>query len=331
MFDIGNYWKKLFSRLAGHIDLHLSLNMKMKAHCIFLFSCLILMLSFIVPNNILAAKAQGVPELSIQPGSANVITGDSIWLDVYVASGQDLNAFDLTITYDKDVITLETWSFGDFMTNLSPVYLSDQPGEFIIAATQLSSSGASGNGILLKLNFHGKNPGTSTVDIIDAKLATITSELIIPTTQPGVVRVINQPTFTSTPRFTKTPTATTTFTATRTAEKTPTKTMAFVSTTVTPEVGPTNEISALDTPLTGTAIVLLNIPQTQSTTVEQAQLITPDNMPITGLEKNSTENSVIDEDHPNLELINTLLWVFGVLLVGFLVGLLLLNYRKIKK
>ena len=74
-------------------------------------------------------SAQVRTQLSINPPQALIAPGGQAALSVWVSDVVDLNAFDIELTYDPQVLTLSTWGFGNFLTS-AQVVLQNEPGRF---------------------------------------------------------------------------------------------------------------------------------------------------------------------------------------------------------
>ena len=226
--------------------------------------------------------AQGGTVLAVDPAQANVEVNGLREIHLFVTGADNLNAFDVQLEYDSGLLILNSWEFGDLLSNLAVVKRDDLPGSFRLVATQLATPGVSGDGVLLKLFFKGKVEGTSAVTITKAEFARSEGGLSLPEVRHGSLTVIpaaptatptRTPTATATLAPTATSTATATATATRTATlvpsatatatKTATATQMIATTivatqaaTLTPAaaltLAPTDAAGAATTPLVGT-------------------------------------------------------------------------------
>jgi len=234
------------------------------------------------------AQAQGDTEVSIEPVENNITVGALVELKVNVANAVDLNAYDLKVVYDKEVLTLESWSHGVFLSNVAVVYRDEKPGSLRLAVTQLASPGATGNGTLLNLRFRGKSLGHTTIEIQDAQLVNIANQRIYPTARNGVVEVSTQGSI-----YTATATHTTTNTASATSTHTPTASATmnpFITWTPTRTRTPTAIYGRTITPIyaivitrtgtPGTAVVVP--PAGQVTTATPFSIVTGPEDAITG-------------------------------------------------
>ena len=151
-----------------------------------------------------AAQSQTV--LFVTPELTEVPLGNQMEMTVEVYLGLNINAFDLTLTYDQDVLTLDDWEYGDYLSNLANIKVEDEPGRLRIAATQLAKPAVSGDGELLRLTFDTVAPGISEIEWVEAILADSQGNKTEPVLGGGSVEVIVAPTFT--PTLTPTQTAT---------------------------------------------------------------------------------------------------------------------------
>lgn len=176
-------------------------------------------------SSIHTVQAQNETILNIEPADVVLDLDSSTTVTVKVINGSNLNAYDITISYEPGILNLESWSHGSYMSNLAVLINENQPGKLHLVVIQLARPGVSGSGTLLNLTFKGIQTGTSEIYIEHAEFATSSSELVIPRANSGVITVSLPVTLT--PTFTITPTATRTFTPTltRTPTLTPTRTL----------------------------------------------------------------------------------------------------------
>lgn len=183
-------------------------------------------------------RAQSVTQLSVQPPDSMVPVGNTVQIELLVTNGVNVNAFDVTVVYESDVLGLTGWSFGDYLSNLAVVSQVNQPGTLRVAATQLARPPASGDGVLLRLDFLAEAPGASPVEITRAEFASSTGAKTEPERLGGTVMAVMASTFTPTVTVTATPTRTSTPLPTATLIPTATAT-ARLGATATGSVPPT--------------------------------------------------------------------------------------------
>ena len=196
-------------------------------------------------------RAQGETLLSISPQAGSVSAGGVITVTVEVTNGSNLNAYDLTLVYDSEVVALETWEHGGYLSNLAVVKQEQQPGSFRLVVTQLATAGASGDGTLMRLVFRAGSAGSTQVSISDAKLVTSANEMVYPGLVPGTITVTEAilpsataqliptgtSTQTSTAPFTNTPPAIRTNTSSPVLTRTPTRTRTPIPAIVVTSIG----------------------------------------------------------------------------------------------
>src|SRR5574340_413568 len=208
-----------------------------------LFLTLILAAGLLAFGTPAGVRAQTGATLLVLPAESSVYLNTTKSLNLVVLGGVEVNAFDVTVRYDPQLLTLESWAYGDYLTSLARVYLKNEPGTFRLAATQLAKPGVNGDGILLSLVFKGVSEGTSVIDLSAAEFSSPSGVSTHPLLEDGQLTVTGP---TKTP--TETATATVTATATATASRTPTATH-----TLTPSVtGTATETATGEPSATGT-------------------------------------------------------------------------------
>jgi len=209
------------------------------------------------------ASAQDVPRLVFVPTASEVPLGTDFTIELAIEDGVDLNAFDVTVTFDEAVLDLLNYSFGDYFANLATVSVVNVDGSLRVAATQLATDPVSGDGTLLVLSFNARGAGMTALDIENAEMAGPGGEKTLPETVSGSVLVTVAPTYS--PTVTVTPTATVTptgaftplptWTSTGIAQVTATRTstpMGFAASPTVPNVTPLVTGAVPTTPASGT-------------------------------------------------------------------------------
>ncbi len=311
-----------------------------------LLAALILVLWPFLETGSYRVNAQNEMLLTFEPANSDLVVGDSSTVTVEVNSGSNLNAYDITISYDANIINLESWSHGSYLSNLAVLINENQPGLLHLVVIQLARPGVSGEGTLLNLSFKGVAPGTSEIIIEDAQFATSSSELVIPQVSAGMINVYNYLSPTVTVEATATLTPSLTLTLTRTPTRTPTRTLTRTPTVAGNLPATVSPIpsSASATPDAGTRIPLspstttpqstINLdPQNEETlspTNSTGQLIVPrlSSTPktATSLDENQESGMGITSGKKTA---NTVLWIIAILLILVLIGLITLSlFRK---
>ena len=175
------------------------------------------------------AQAQGGAVLSVLPSSGSLGLGSEVQLTLWVTGGVNVNAFDVTVTYDPAVLSLSKWEKGAYLSSLAVVSQVNQPGLLQVAATQLAQPAVSGDGALLTMTFMGISEGSSDIVIAEAIFADSMGHKTYPATENGSLTVVLEQSPSSTPISTATPTVTRTATLTATPTRTPTPTVTSTS------------------------------------------------------------------------------------------------------
>jgi len=157
-------------------------------------SGVILLLVIALLASVVFVYAQAGFSLAVQPAESDlVLNGDNTTvLDLYLSDAEDINGFDIIVTYDSSIANLSTFAEGGFLQNLFCLIQSNAPGEFRYVCTQINSPGVSGNGSLVRMTFVGLSAGTSPITIEKAELTKKDSSKVYPTKIDGSLKVFNQ-------------------------------------------------------------------------------------------------------------------------------------------
>ena len=220
-----------------------------------LAACLVLGLLFCNPRAGRPASAQAGPLVKILPAAGQVALGGTAGVAVTVSAGANVNAFDITVLYNSDLLALESWTPGSYLSNLFQVYTDIQPGRARLVYTQLATPGVSGDGILLNLVFRGQAAGLAEISLSGVQFSDPQGGSTFPAVENGslLVQAITA-TATPTPTQTPPPTATPTVPPTLTWTLSPTLTETLQPTqtlTALPSLTPTAAVSASPTAAAG--------------------------------------------------------------------------------
>ena len=286
-------------------------------------------------------------QLSITPGAVNLDSSGTTTLTVEVSNGRNLNAYDLTILYDEEVIVLETWSHGGYLSNLVVIKQVNQPGSLRLVCTQIATPGVSGDGTLVSLVFRAFNAGRSDVVLSDVKLSTSNSESVIPSLFGAIVTVSDNaaptltmtsiPTFTPTTTFTKVPTITATLPSL--AAPTKTRTLAVMATTppnrtatgLSPSAFTSTPVGIFATDPTSLVVP----PQSDGTPQERTGVPITTGQVSTPLPVSSDDGLLSSEvpdkvDESNTARLNAFLWGSVIFLAVIFTAMILLFIKKKK-
>lgn len=163
----------------------------------------------VLPAGALPTQAQSGTILSVNPLQTSFPLGSQVQIDLLVIAGANVNAFDVLIEFDPEMLRLEGWGYGPYLTNLFIVKEVEGDGSFRLVCTQLATPAVSGEGVLLTLTFSGLNYGTSEIILNNAQFSDSEGNTSNPALENGWIEVINAPTQTSTvPIYTMTVTPT---------------------------------------------------------------------------------------------------------------------------
>lgn len=308
-------------------------------------------LVIILTGNLIGIKnvvAETRTVLSIQPVSTEMSVGEVNTISLFVENGVNLAGYDLTITYDSNMLDLSTWGQGGFLTNPAVIKQVNTPGTLRVVAAQLGAPGVSGNGNLLNISFMAKATGNSQIIISDAQLVSASNEYLTADLSGATITVyekINTSTSTVTPSATSTPTNTKTNPSAPTKTNTPPVIVTMVpAANATPEFAASQFATGVGTLNTGNQV-------TETLTSQLSPLIITSTSPIlrdseattllpnsndSGSQKNTPVDLIPGVNEGKIEpaaKINSLLWVILFTLassLGFIVYLLIKQGRKQK-
>ena len=134
--------------------------------------------------------------LSVTPESGVLYLNavNSIELELRVTNADSLQGFDLTLTYDPEVVLLDSWAHGGMLNPAAVVAQTNVPGLLRLAVIQLGGTPPSGEGVLLSLTFSGVGVGTSAIDITEAEFTNGSAGGVTsPSIQNGTLSVAYDP------------------------------------------------------------------------------------------------------------------------------------------
>lgn len=294
--------------------------------------------------------AQSNTSVSIDPAESTIQVGSTVCVSVLVLNGSSLNAFDLTLVYNPAILRLESWSFGNYLTNLMLIRKQDDPGSLTLAATQLARPGVTGDGSLLNLVFRAIIPGNSSVVIQNASLATGDGQLLYTELIPGMITTVAGITSTPTSTVVKAPTAMPT--ATVYVRPYATSTIVIPTTTPEPQEPKNTEGHNNSTPGTKLTATLtehpdsgITLPLSDSgignfvTNTSVASGTTYASPPTTEIDTTSIEETnagsiteeAFFENQVDGRILNTLLWGFAIFLFVIFIVLIFRILRRRKQ
>ena len=140
------------------------------------------------------AAAQTGTTVYFLPDPANVYINEtnSQVVDLMIAGAVDLISYDIKVTYDSNITTIQSVAFGGFFDSGGCVRTTNTPGFLWYSCFQYgSSSPKSGSGSVLRLTFTGQSAGTTPLTFTKAEMSDVNKILIIATPIDGKVNVID--------------------------------------------------------------------------------------------------------------------------------------------
>ncbi len=118
-------------------------------------------------------KAQSTT-LFFSPDPASlVMTGsNSVVVDLLIQDAENINAFDIILTYDAQIAQITSWAHGGFLVSPTCLINTNTPGYLRLVCTQQTQPGVYGDGVLLKLTFTGLDYGWTPITFTKAVLST---------------------------------------------------------------------------------------------------------------------------------------------------------------
>ena len=308
-----------------------------------------LLLFISLAGMITPAAAQAVTSLAVDPGQVSLPLGNQFVLALTVDDGEDVNGFDLRLTYDQGLLSLLSWAHGGYLQSLSCVNEIKTPGLLELECSQVGQSAVSGDGTLLELTFDTLALGTSDITLVEAVFVDDQGLQSQPERVNGTVNVQNLPTWTPTFTVTSTIAPTQTVMVTPTSSQVPptaTDIAATSTPTLSPTASPTSQpnqgtpvpdgtqtpegtpTQTLTTPISGVA------GPSQRTLTLTATLVTATLKPTDTAEPQGTaapDGEGPADAAPHLGVWGRLLLGLGFLLLAALVVLILLRRRRRKQ
>lgn len=143
----------------------------------------------------LDAGAAQTSTLAVVPAEGTIFLNQSssLSLTLYATNVVDLIAYDITITYDPDILQLDSFANAGWLTPAYLFFLDNRPGFLQITYGKVGAPGVDGEGPLLNLVFSGVGFGTSDITIIAAGFSDRNGVVTHPTLQNGTVTTTYDP------------------------------------------------------------------------------------------------------------------------------------------
>lgn len=170
--------------------------MNVSRKLILLVICLVLMLSF---SPIGSGKAQETGPwayFSPDPSYIYINAANEVTVNVMVRDVVDIRGFDVRVNFNPSIVSLESWAFGDFLTDVG---CSNQVigADYIrlVCAQTGPLPPQSGTGSLFSIVFSGVTEGTSSLIFGNVELSNKFYQSVFPGKTDGTLNVVNTTNF----------------------------------------------------------------------------------------------------------------------------------------
>lgn len=106
---------------------------------------------------------------------------------IYAYDVIDLQGYDITVTYDPDILHLDSYANAGWLIGTSFFYKVNLPGYLRVAFIQFGGNPVNDDGPLLNLTFSGVGYGASDLTIVGAELSDPNGNVTNPAVQNGIV------------------------------------------------------------------------------------------------------------------------------------------------
>lgn len=150
-----------------------------------------ILLVFITHSLVMPVEAQTTSSLVVSPEySALYVNGiNMIVLDLIMYDVVEMQSFDITITFDPDIVQLDSFAKGSWVSSFTKLYESRDSGFLRVNYTIFGSPPLSGGGVVLHLTFKGRSTGNSPITIAAANYAVPSGPKVYPILSDGSLDV----------------------------------------------------------------------------------------------------------------------------------------------
>lgn len=140
-----------------------------------------------------AAQTGTTVDLTPNPAIIYLNGTNSQVVEVWVKDAVNLNFFEVILTYDANLASVDSWAFGNFfeMQLGGCVRNTNTPGYLWLACTQLAKPGKSGSGVMFTMTISGETIGVTPLTFEKVELVNKFGYLISPPFTNGRVFVID--------------------------------------------------------------------------------------------------------------------------------------------
>jgi hypothetical protein len=131
----------------------------------------LLLTAFSLLFGVVGVHAQQGVAVWFDPELSQVNVGETTTVKLMVDAQNAVNSFDLTFEYDPNVVLLDRWTYGGFLSKLSALKNEATPGRLWLVSVQLGAPPVAGTGVLLEFTLRGVAAGESTLGLPQVKFA----------------------------------------------------------------------------------------------------------------------------------------------------------------
>ena len=170
--------------------------MKISRKLILLLSCLILMLPFSPIGSVKAQEPGPWVYFSPDPSFIYINAANEVTVNVMLRDAVNISGFDVRVNFNPSFVSLESFAFGDFLTDVACSNQVIGTDYIRLVCGQLGAQpGRSGTGSLISLVFSGVAEGISPLAFGRVALSTADFIEVLPGKTDGTLNVVNTANF----------------------------------------------------------------------------------------------------------------------------------------
>jgi len=163
---------------------------------ILLLCCLVLLLSFIPTRSAVAQETGTWVYFSPDPSYIYINTTNQVTVNVMIRDAVNISGFDVRVNFNPAIVTLESFAFGDFLTNVGCANQVIGVDYIRLVCGQTGPlPGRYGTGSLVSLVFSGVTEGTNPLAFGRVALSTKEFQEVLPGKTNGTLNVVNTANF----------------------------------------------------------------------------------------------------------------------------------------
>ena len=163
---------------------------------ILLLSCLVLLLSFSPIRSVAAQEPGTWVYFSPDPSYIYINAANEVTVNVMIRDAEDISGFDVRVNFDPNIVSLESYAFGDFLTDV--MCSNEVIGEDyirLVCGQMGPLPGRNGSGSLVSLVFSGVSVGITPLAFGRVALSTSDFQEVLPGKTDGTLNVVDTANF----------------------------------------------------------------------------------------------------------------------------------------